>query len=76
MPVETTFSDVRRMGKKPTYPADHKPALQVPKGGSSCANCKHYDGAGHCKSPDYKRFYGTDVIPMPPDEWCSDWWED
>ena len=61
--------------KQPTYPPDHKPALEVPKGGSSCATCQFYKGNQKCGSPDYAKFYGTDHIPLPPDRFCSDWWE-
>lgn len=62
-------------GKQPTYPPDHKPALEVPKGGSSCASCRYYKGDQKCGSPDYAKYYGTDAIPLPPDRWCSDWYE-
>ena len=62
--------------KKATYPRDHKPAMQVPVGGSSCSKCVFYNPDGNrCRSRDYQRYYGTDKIPAPPDQFCSDWFE-
>ena len=29
---------------EPTYPADHKPAMKVPKNGSCCKNCEYVNG--------------------------------
>jgi len=68
-----SFSKVKEAGPI-TYPANHKPALRVPKGGSCCANCKFWDG-NDCESKEYQKWAGTDKIPVPPDEFCSDWWE-
>lgn len=60
-------------------PTSHRPALKVPKGGSCCKNCVFYDekGGKHgtCGSDDYRLYYGTNEIPEPPDEFCSDWWD-
>lgn len=61
-------------------PTNHKPAMRVPKGGSSCANCTYYgpsEGTPHgiCGSPEYVQYYGSPEIPYPPDEFCSDWYE-
>lgn len=74
------------MAKNPSFrpqdfqvPADHEPAMRVPKGGSSCANCRFYSqrGGQHgtCHEPNYARYYGTKEIPYPADEFCSDWYE-
>lgn len=53
--------------------------MRVPKGGSSCARCSFYrrDGGDHgrCTHQDYQAYYGTDLIPYPADEFCSDWYE-
>lgn len=61
--------------KKPTYPKDHKPAMEVPKGGSSCAKCEYLKDADKrlCGNPHYQAYYGTDKIPLPIDQYCSDW---
>jgi hypothetical protein len=63
-------------------PTDHSPAMEVPFGGSCCANCKFYHAAfsslapyGRCGQPDYATFYGTDVIPTDPRSYCSDWYD-
>ena len=62
--------------KQATYPANHKPAMRVPVGGSSCAKCAFHRADGNrCDSPDYQKYYGTDQIPLPPDQFCSDWFE-
>lgn len=65
-------------GKGPfELPNNHKAALQVPKGGSCCANCKFVDAEKHeCKSPYYIKWNGNDpALPdLPLDEICSDWW--
>jgi len=61
---------------KPTYPANHKPAMRVPKGGSCCKNCKFWDvDHKHCDNEHYREWSGKKEIPAPPDEYCSDWWE-
>ena len=44
-----------------------------------CANCKFYSVQGGrygtCGEPNYRAFYGTPLIPCPPTEFCSDWYE-
>jgi hypothetical protein len=66
---------------KPTYPADHKPGMRVPKGGSMCANCRYLVRDGieltgrHCKQPDFIKWNGGSEIPDPINEFCSDWYE-
>lgn len=59
-------------------PVDHEPALRVPKGGSSCANCKFYvpqaGTYGHCVEPNYIAWAGSTALPCPADEFCSDWY--
>lgn len=65
-------------GKGPfELPDEHKAAMQVTKGGSSCSNCKWVDAEkNECKSDYYIKWNGGDPkIPMPLDEFCSDWWQ-
>jgi hypothetical protein len=72
------FSQVRDIlkGRTPTYEKNHKPVLEVPKGGSMCANCKYVsDDQGHCKNKHYIKFMGTSKLPYPADQMCSDWWD-
>lgn len=60
-------------------PSDHIPAIKVPKGGSCCANCKYGSvddqGKGHCANEYFQKWNGSDELPAPPDEFCSDWYE-
>jgi hypothetical protein len=59
-----------------SYPADHKPGMQVPKGGSSCASCEYLGADGKtCKNTYFIAWNGSDTLPAPADEYCSDWWE-
>ena len=61
---------------KPQYPADHKPAIRVPVGGSSCASCEYLKPDGkHCRNPYFIEWHGTDKLPFPANEFCSDWYE-
>jgi hypothetical protein len=60
---------------KPTYPPDHVPAMQVPRGGSMCANCKYLapDGA-NCTEQNFIRWNGGPQLPAPADSYRSDWY--
>jgi len=65
---------------KPTYPFDHRAAMKVPIGGSMCANCEFLsDDQKHCTQENFiawageNKPAGSDVIPAPIDEYCSDW---
>jgi hypothetical protein len=62
--------------KKVNYPADHKPGMRVPKGGSMCANCKYLKDAdkGLCGNEYFVQWNGSEKIPGPIDSYCSDWW--
>lgn len=63
-------------GKEYGLPSTHKAGLQVPKGGSCCANCKFWNTeTKECISEHYKKWNGDGKIPLPADEYCSDWWE-
>jgi hypothetical protein len=55
-------------------PADHKPGMVVPKGGSCCANCKYWDGED-CENGYFRKWNGSGNIPTDPNSYCSDWWE-
>ncbi len=60
-------------------PRNHQPGLRVPKGGSSCANCKFYSPVGgmygSCSSRYYQEWAGTALIPCEADSYCSDFYE-
>jgi hypothetical protein len=66
-------------GKGPfTLPKNHKAAMQVTKGGTTCSNCRFVDAEKHeCKNPHYIKWNGDDpkLPDLPLDEICSDWWE-
>jgi hypothetical protein len=58
------------------YPADHKPGMAVPKGGSSCALCEYYRGEMKCGNEFFIKWNGSENIPAKsPDAYCSDWFE-
>lgn len=56
------------------YPSDHKPGMKVTKGGSMCKNCEYVSG-NKCTNEYFIKWNGSDKIPAPIDEYCSDWWE-
>ena len=62
---------------KPTYSADHDPAIRVPKGGSSCSSCEYLgDDRKTCKNSHYVAWNnGSNKLLFPADEFCSDWYE-
>lgn len=54
----------------------HQPFMKVPKGGSSCANCKFLsEDKLHCVQQDFINWNETSLLPQPIDEYCSDWYE-
>jgi hypothetical protein len=60
-----------------SLPFNHKPGLPVPKGGSSCSNCEYLGKDGEsCTNRHFIKWNGGNRLPMPADEYCSDWWED
>jgi hypothetical protein len=74
--IDTLDRVIEFRKKEPTYPADHVPALRVPEGGSSCASCRWLsDDHKHCCNRHFIRWHGSDRLPYPADEFCSDWWE-
>ena len=59
-------------------PPNHQPGMRVPKGGSSCANCKYgevREDGPHCTNNYFVDWHGESKLPAPADEYCSDWWE-
>jgi hypothetical protein len=61
---------------KARYPANHQPILRVPRGGSMCLNCRFLgDDERTCTNRYYIEFHGTDRLPYPADQMCSDWWQ-
>ena len=59
------------------FPADHKPGMRVPKGGSSCKSCKYLKDAANriCGNEGFIDWNGSNKIPAPIDSYCSDWYE-
>lgn len=57
------------------YPADHKPGMIVPKGGSSCFSCEYLNKNKECTNKYFIRWNGSGKLPAPPDQYCSDWYE-
>jgi hypothetical protein len=62
---------------KPTYPPDHEPAMEVPRGGSSCASCIYLKDAKLrlCTNRHFIKWNGGPTLPYPADRFCSDWFE-
>ena len=57
-------------------PDDHIAGLRVPKGGSSCSSCEYWNADQQiCNSEYYQAWAGTNKIPYPADEYCTDWYE-
>jgi hypothetical protein len=62
--------------KKAEYPPDHKAGMRVPKGGSMCANCEYLGkDKKTCTEEHFIKWNGSNIIPAPIDEYCSDWYE-
>ena len=56
-------------------PADHEPGMRVPKGGSSCANCRYLgEDRKTCRSPHFVEWNDGPDLPAQADSYCSDWW--
>lgn len=71
------FVPVKEAKKGPiTFPPDHVPGLRVPKGGSSCATCKFLGkDKKTCTQKNFIKWNGSNLIPAPIDEYCTDWYE-
>ncbi len=64
-------------GKDFQLPATHKAGMRVPKGGSSCANCRFL---GVDKESCTSKYWiawnnGEAKLPAPADQYCSDFYE-
>ena len=64
---------IKQSKGKVEYPPDHKPGMKVPKGGSMCKNCEYVSG-DRCTNKFFIQWNGSDKIPGPVDEYCSDWY--
>ena len=54
----------------------HQPFMKVPKGGSSCSNCKFLsEDKKNCVNKHFIEWYGKSELPQPIDEYCSDFYE-
>jgi hypothetical protein len=57
------------------YPPSHKPAMKVPKGGSSCCSCTFLaKDEKSCTNKYFIAWHGSAMLPAPADEYCSDWY--
>lgn len=64
-------------------PPDHQPGMEVPPGGSMCANCKFLKDPQRriCGEPNFiawkgpNKPAGSPVIPLPINRYCSDWYQ-
>lgn len=56
-------------------PPDHQLGMQVPKGGSMCANCKFLAGPDQCGNQGFITWNGSPQLPAPADEYCCDLYE-
>jgi len=66
----------KKDAERPRYPEDHVPGMVVPKGGSSCAKCEYLgDDKKTCTNEYFIKWNGSELIPAPIDEYCSDWFD-
>lgn len=56
-------------------PPNHELGMQVPKGGSCCANCKYLSGPQTCGNQGFITWNGSEQLPAPPDQYCCDLYE-
>ena len=56
-------------------PSDHRLGMQVPKGGSMCANCKYLATPQACGNEGFIKWNGEAKLPHPSDEYCCDLYE-
>ncbi len=60
----------------PTYPKDHAAGMRVPNGGSNCAKCRYLrEDKKTCGNKYFVKWNGSNVIPAPVSEYCSDYFE-
>jgi len=61
---------------EPTYSPDHKPGMQVPRGGSSCSTCRYVTkDLLNCSNRHFIAWNRSPKLPYSADEYCSDWYE-
>jgi hypothetical protein len=75
--VEDLLAYAKTLHPDPSYPKTHQAAMCVPKGGSSCASCRFVsEDKKECSNEYYIKWNnGSKVLPLPADEYCSDWFE-
>lgn len=57
-------------------PSYHKAGMRVPKGGSSCSNCKYVsEDLKHCSNKYFQMWNDSDELPYLANEYCSDFYE-
>ena len=56
-------------------PPDHQLGMQVPKGGSMCANCEYLVNPKTCGNKGFVAWNGSPNSPAPADEYCCDLYE-
>jgi len=57
-------------------PLAHRGGVVVPRGGSSCSNCRFLGNDGvSCMERNFQEWNGGLKLPAPADQFCSDWWE-
>lgn len=67
---------MQRKGKA-EYPPGHEPGMKVPVGGSDCSKCRYLaSNRKDCTNKYFIKWNGSNVIPAPIDQYCSDWFEE
>jgi len=62
--------------RKAEYPPGHRAGMRVPRGGSMCANCQFLgEDKKTCTNEYFIKWNGSEVIPAPVDQYCSDFYE-
>lgn len=75
-PEDWRLFPYRIAGGPVELPPDHQAGMPVPKGGSSCMNCRFLQEGMQCSSPEFQAWNRSPQIPAAEaDSYCSDWWE-
>ena len=56
-------------------PPDHQLGMEVPKGGSMCANCEYLQDPQTCGNQGFITWNGSGELPNPADQYCCDLYE-
>ncbi len=67
-----------QFGGKGTFhlPVSHKAGMKVPEGGAVCSKCKFVsEDLKHCNNKYFQLWNGSDELPLPANEYCSDWFD-